>query len=345
MKKLISLSFVCFIYSQVSFGQLYSSGNNIIAGSTVGIGVNTPDNTTKLHIKRTTSGGNLFLENSTANSFQSFRLINNVPSNYATFTKYGSGVTGGYTGISTLYPYANALGFGNNGGAMLNASQFNIGFALLKSGTYKLKIHIDANTERLGLGGNAVPAASVHINSSLTSDTLKITNATTGHAAGDGIDLMNTGNNASLINRENGSLTFGTNNTSRMNISATGLVTIGTTTTPAGYKLFVEQGILTEKIKVAIKTSGNWADYVFADDYKLAPLSEVETYLKEYKHLPNIPSADDVVANGIDLAQMDAKLLEKVEELTLYIIDMQKQMNELKKSNEQLKLQIQNSKK
>ena len=109
-----------------------------------------------------------------------------------------------------------------------------MGMAISKNGTFKLKLHIDAATERVGLGGNAVPAASVHVNSSLTSDTIKLTNATTGHGAGDGLDIMNTGNNAFLFNRENGSLTFGTNNASRMSITSGGLVTIGTVTTPAG---------------------------------------------------------------------------------------------------------------
>ncbi len=343
MKKIQFSMMVLLMANQLSFGQLYSSGNNVIAGSTVGIGINTPSSATMLHIRRTSNGGNLYLENPNSTSFQTFRLTNDIPANYANYTKYGSSYAGGYAGISTMYPFANAFGFGNTG-PMLNASTGNMGLAISKAGTFKLKLHIDASTERVGIGGNAVPSASVHINSALTSDTLKITNSTTGHGAGDGLDIMNTGNESYVFNRENGGLTFGTNNTTRMTISNGGLVKIGTTTTPAGYKLYVEQGILTEKIKVAIKTSGNWSDYVFADDYKLAPLSEVETYLKENKHLPGIPSANEVVSNGLDLAQMDAKLLEKVEELTLYIIKMEKDMNELKKSNELLKQQIQTSK-
>jgi hypothetical protein len=82
----------------------------------------------------------------------------------------------------------------------------------------------------------------------------------------------------------------------------------------------VETGILTEKIKVALKSSSNWSDYVFADNYSLSPLHEVEKYIRQHKHLPGIPSANELVQSGIDLGEMDAKLLQKIEELSLHMI-------------------------
>jgi hypothetical protein len=94
---------------------------------------------------------------------------------------------------------------------------------------------------------------------------------------------------------------------------------------PAGYRLFVDKGILTEKVKVAIKTSADWADHVFNKDYPLMPLGQVEQYIRKNGHLPGIPSATEVVNEGIDLGKMNAKLLEKVEELTLYIIQLKKE--------------------
>jgi hypothetical protein len=81
---------------------------------------------------------------------------------------------------------------------------------------------------------------------------------------------------------------------------------------PAGYKLYVETGILTEKLKVAVKNTTNWADFVFANDYKLMPLNEVETYINENNHLPNIPSAQELVNDGMDVATMQAKQMEKL---------------------------------
>ena len=108
--------------------------------------------------------------------------------------------------------------------------------------------------------------------------------------------------------------------------------------TPSGYRLFVQDGILTEKVKVAIKSTTNWADYVFENDYNLMPLKEVENFIKENKHLPNVPSANDMVTNGLDVAQTDAKLLEKIEELTLYTINQENEIDFLKeKTNKQEK--------
>lgn len=116
-----------------------------------------------------------------------------------------------------------------------------------------------------------------------------------------------------------------------------GKVVIGNVTTPAGYKLYVETGILTEKLKAALKTSAQWADYVFASSYKLKPLYEVEAYIKANKHLEGIPSADELVKEGgIDMNTMFAKQMEKIEELTLYVIDLKKEVDALKLENLQL---------
>lgn len=117
-----------------------------------------------------------------------------------------------------------------------------------------------------------------------------------------------------------------------------GKVIIGSvSSTPGTYKLYVEDGILTERVKVAVDGSGNWADYVFAPDYKLMPLEEVDDFIQKNKHLPNVPSAEKMAETGIDVATMDAKLMEKIEELTLYMIQMKKEIKTLKKQNETLK--------
>lgn len=119
-----------------------------------------------------------------------------------------------------------------------------------------------------------------------------------------------------------------------------GKVSIGTTNIPtsvgganvSAYKLFVEGGVLAEEIRVRT----GWADYVFADDYTLKPLAEVEAFIKENKHLPNVPSANTVETQGIELGDMSRIQQEKIEELTLYLIDQQKQIDELKSMIEAL---------
>jgi hypothetical protein len=100
-------------------------------------------------------------------------------------------------------------------------------------------------------------------------------------------------------------------------------------TSSADYLLFVQKGILTEQIKVAICTTTDWADYVFDKNYKLPTIKELELFVNENKHLPNVPSAKEVVEKGIDLGKMDAKLLEKIEELSLYIIEQNKRIEKL----------------
>ncbi len=101
--------------------------------------------------------------------------------------------------------------------------------------------------------------------------------------------------------------------------------------TPDGYKLYVSDGILAEKVKVSVKNTSDWADYVFADDYTLAELSEVEKFIEKEHHLPNIPSAEEMVKTGLDVAKTDALLLQKIEELTLYIIELNKRVGALEK--------------
>jgi len=107
-----------------------------------------------------------------------------------------------------------------------------------------------------------------------------------------------------------------------------GNVGIGTTNPQS--KLAVNGTITAQEVVV---TLDGWADYVFEDDYQSMPLDELEQSIKKNKHLPGIPSAEEVAANGVNVGEMQVKLLQKVEELTLYVI-------ELKKENEQLKRRV-----
>ncbi len=108
-------------------------------------------------------------------------------------------------------------------------------------------------------------------------------------------------------------------------------------TFPGNYRMYVNGGILATRVKVAVYNSAQWADYVFAEDYQLKSLSQVESFIKENKHLPNIPSAKEMVNQGNDLHQTDARLLEKIEELFLHTIEQDKQIELLKKEIESLK--------
>jgi hypothetical protein len=93
-------------------------------------------------------------------------------------------------------------------------------------------------------------------------------------------------------------------------------------------KLSVNGNIKCKQVEV---TLSGWSDFVFQEDYSLMPLEELDDYISQNKHLPGVPSEYEVITNGNNLGQMDAILLQKIEELTLYVID-------LKKENEALRL-------
>jgi hypothetical protein len=96
----------------------------------------------------------------------------------------------------------------------------------------------------------------------------------------------------------------------------------------------------TARAKEVIVTETGWADFVFDDDYELRSLEEVEAYIEEYGHLPEIPSAAEVEAGGVRLGEIQARLLQKIEELTLYIIEQNGRLKTQQDNNALLKQQL-----
>lgn len=117
---------------------------------------------------------------------------------------------------------------------------------------------------------------------------------------------------------------------------AAGGVGIGTTN-PQGYKLAVAGKVRATEIKVEALP---WSDFVFEPSYKLRGLEETEQFIKKNGHIPEIPSAKEVEENGINVGEMNAKLLQKIEELTLYLIDQNKKQEVLVTEVKELKSEI-----
>ena len=140
-----------------------------------------------------------------------------------------------------------------------------------------------------------------------------------------GINLNNTIDN---------SVKIGTSDAASITILGDGSVGIGTTATH-NYALAVNGTIGTKKVKV---TTTGWPDYVFDKTYTLPSLQSVETYIAQNKHLPDVPSAATVAKDGLDLGDNQAVLLKKIEELTLYMIEMQKKNEQLQKQIDELKI-------
>jgi len=115
-------------------------------------------------------------------------------------------------------------------------------------------------------------------------------------------------------------------NTQLMRIAANGNVTIGTALTPASYKLAVGGKIIAEELKVKLQSTG-WPDYVFSKGYRLQTLAEVEKQIQEKGHLKNVPPATEINTNGLEVGEMVRVQQEKIEELTLYIIELNKRLD------------------
>lgn len=126
-----------------------------------------------------------------------------------------------------------------------------------------------------------------------------------------------------------GKLQLMTKNKTRMTIGADGRIAIGDDAKfAAGYLLSVNGKIIAEELLVQLNES--WPDYVFSDNYKLMNFEQLKSYINTNNHLPNIPSAEKM-KNGINVGEMNKLLTEKVEELTLYILQMHEEIEQLKK--------------
>ncbi|WP_126246298.1 hypothetical protein [Chitinophaga rhizosphaerae] len=127
--------------------------------------------------------------------------------------------------------------------------------------------------------------------------------------------------------------------TPMMIVKANGNVGIGTTN-PGTNKLAVEGTIAARKVKVT--QSSPWPDFVFKPEYKLPSLEDVVAHIRSKGHLPGIPTEAEIAKNGQDLGEMNAKLLQKVEELTLYLIDMTANNERLQRENDDIRRRLDN---
>ena len=226
----------------------------------------------------------------------------------------------GYVGIGIMEP-AHTLHVHSNGtiGGGLGGGH---GLKMEKT-TSKIGAKSNQNNKLLGISSNVILGTTDPVPYAA----IQLTNTATGTNANDGLLIEMKNENAIINLQEKGSISFRNANDVSLYISKDHTVGIGTTNT-YGYKFAVRGAA--HFFKIVVNTH-YWSDDVFDEDYKLRSLAELGNYIKTCKHLPGIPSESEVKKNGIDVADMNKRLLQKVEELTLYIIDLQKQIDELKK--------------
>jgi hypothetical protein len=233
---------------------------------------------------------------------------------------------------SNILRYTNSsgnmgyVGYGSTGNNILSICNYkNEAISFYTNTIERMRINSDGN---VGIGTTTAPTYKLELKGSSV-DMMKIESTTEA-------DIRFCGGTGTVGNWQVGTgwSTIGNdkfyifNNDTRFVIDNTGNVGIGTAT-PGTYKLNVAGSVRANE--VVINTTG--ADFVFDKNYKLRSLGEVESFVKENNRLPDVPSATEMQTNGVSVSEMQTKLLQKVEELTLYMI-------ELKKENEQMKAEI-----
>jgi hypothetical protein len=207
---------------------------------------------------------------------------------------------------------------------------------------------------RVGIGiGNINPPVALSVQTSYVTDALEVKYSNTGfsrlHAnslSGGNYNPITANNDAGIIYGDLGasvaSTSFGfviapwANAMSGVHIDKTGNVGVYTNDTK-GYQFAVNGQAIFNKVVVKAYP---WSDFVFDSVYRLAPLGSVEKFIKANHHLPDVPAADSVERNGIDVGGNQAVLLKKIEELTLYLIQQEKELQELKQRDREMERQL-----
>lgn len=267
-------------------------------------------------------------------------------------TTNNTGTTTGFVGIGTTAPTQKLTVIGNIYSQGNIESSGSVTSNLFKtSNSVGCTTVLDLNSGCYGAGGTTIKLDQDAFKLTTTRGTINSTINFGGYTSGytingytganinaQGASPYFTYKGLGLFGGTGGELALGANLTKHVTIKTDGKVTIsdpGVTLNtggalPSSFRLFVQDGIITEKLKVAPKATADWSwpDYVFSKSYKLNSLDSVETFINKNSHLPDVPSAKEIGTNGFDVAEMDAKLLRKVEELTLYVIDMNKKLKE-----------------
>ncbi|NKI27094.1 hypothetical protein HCG49_11015 [Arenibacter sp. 6A1] len=224
--------------------------------------------------------------------------------------------------VNTTNPYSITIEFSEG------VLGFELGDVIIGNGTSSNFMVVDGNTYTLDISPTGAGDITVDVPANVAQDVAGNNNTAASQAITSFDDALHyTSENANLITIDWQARDLN----AAQDIFATRNVGIGTLNTQ-GYRLAVDGNVIAEEIKVEL--SQNWPDFVFEKKYVLPSLEEVEKHILENGHLENIPSAKEVAeSGGILLGEMNAKLLQKIEELTLYSIQQEKKIKKLQEEN------------
>lgn len=264
-------------------GHWTQNGNNIYNSNAGNVGIGLTDAQAKLHVKG--NGQVLSLEGST-NSYLAY---------------YPEGYSAGRKGW---------VGFGSSSSDINITNQYSSGRIILKTNGFN-RLFVGSNGF-VGIGRPS-PDQRLHVGGKIKSSY----NGTSGEY----IEMWHGGGNGFINTAGDGNLDFRHDNNTLMSLLPDGKLTIVSVATPGNYNLYVENGILTEEVKVALENTADWSD----DEFDNVPeLKIMETTIEEKSHLFGMPSAQELVDKGYSVTDMDSKLLAQIEWLWMHLIDESK---------------------
>jgi hypothetical protein len=267
----------------------------------------------------------------------------------------GKGVYGASPTGWGVYGHSSSGGIGVQGNSYAGtamAATSNTGIAILatSNGTGDILRGMSGTTEvfkinaegKVGIGTNE-PEAFLELMKNSETDSDEALFQISTQYMGSHIPVVKATSERVYIGNFSGGTSLETNLPSIYDLAVSGSVAIGNPAIadrkfPSAYKLAVDGKVIAEEVTVQL--SQDWPDYVFSEQYERATLQQLEEYIRKNQRLPQIPSAAEVNQNGVSLGDMQAKLLQKIEELTLYMIDQNKEVTALKLENEALKQRI-----
>lgn len=253
--------------------------------------------------------GSVRVESPTATGAAAIKMYGGTSSlSYIQFYKDISSPVGmGYLGFSPTADYAVL-----NRGTSLSVNTTGVGVGTISP---EARLHVPFGTDA-GYASNGFLMLGQATSTNVVFDNNEILARNNGAAAD--LFLQHSGGNLILCGNEAG---------------AVGIGIASGASIPAGYLFAVDGKMISEELKVQL--SGSWPDYVFKDDYKLKSFDHLRAFIKENSHLPNIPPAVEVEKNGIEVGDMQKRMVEKIEELTLYILELESRIKALETAKQQ----------